>query len=431
MAPRWLLLVLCLFLVGPASAGWWSRSSRPACTKIDCSWQQWSSWSACTDPCGNAGTHRRTRLVGTSASCAGRECNDDSSQTQACNRFCNNGGTPQAGHCDCPEDYWDTCCDKPCTEIANCVLHVCKSGTDQQCRKCEFDYGGDKKAYRLASSIFCVTVSAKPSITYCLVTAEMTTSSSSTEKAEISCENQSNTVIYTNVRATTVKIQFSSLFKGPSVVQYPKKFYINDFSVGVTDTKFTHYVVRDSLSLSRLDNSGCNSGISQDNPHTSLLECNLQNTMQNTPLQHADRVHFKASASNGGYVKIRNFDSDASGTVGAPKYYTGQTITHTAELVIDLVKPVHCSVGSTCSDNMLDRGPPITKATALTVRWAGWSDALARIKQYELALYKLQPYGDKLAHHGVAALVRKSLEANKNSFNTNLVDPGKNHEMHY
>ena len=63
-------------------------------------------------------------------------------------------------------------------------------------------------------------------------------------------------------------------------------------------------------------------------------------------------------------MKIRNFNSGASGTVGAPKYYTGQTITHTAELVIDLVKPVHCSVGSTCSDNMLDRGPPITKAVS-------------------------------------------------------------------
>ena len=74
------------------------------------------------------------------------------------------------------------------------------------------------------------------------------------------------------------------------------------------------------------------------------------------------RVHFEASASNGGYVKIKNYDY--SGTVGAAKHYTGQTITHKAELVIDLVKPVHCSVGSTCSDNMLDRGPPITKAVS-------------------------------------------------------------------
>ena len=75
----------------------------------------------------------------------------------------------------------------------------------------------------------------------------------------------------------------------------------------------------------------------------------------------ACRVHFEASASNGGYVKIRNFDYGGSGTVGSPRYYTGQSVTHKAELVIDLDSPVHCSVGSTCSEKMLDRGPPVTK----------------------------------------------------------------------
>ena len=57
-------------------------------------------------------------------------------------------------------------------------------------------------------------------------------------------------------------------------------------------------------------------------------------------------------------------DYDHNKAVGPKKYYTGQTVTHKAELVIDLVKPFHCSVGSTCSDNMLDRGPPTTKAVS-------------------------------------------------------------------
>ena len=63
------------------------------------------------------------------------------------------------------------------------------------------------------------------------------------------------------------------------------------------------------------------------------------------------------------------------------------------------------------------------------MRWVGWSDALAGIKEYELALYKLQPFGDKLAHHGILALVKISLSANSSSFNTILVETGKNHEM--
>ena len=67
--------------------------------------------------------------------------------------------------------------------------------------------------------------------------------------------------------------------------------------------------------------------------------------------------------------------------------------------------------------------------TNFTVRLAGWSDGLAGIDEYELTLFKLQPYGDQLAHRGIVALPRKSLSANSISFNTILVDAGKNHEM--
>ena len=67
--------------------------------------------------------------------------------------------------------------------------------------------------------------------------------------------------------------------------------------------------------------------------------------------------------------------------------------------------------------------------TNLTVRWAGWSDGLAGIDEYELALFKLQPYGDQLAHRGIVALANKSLSANSTSFNTILVDAGKSREI--
>jgi len=76
-------------------------------------------------------------------------------------------------------------------------------------------------------------------------------------------------------------------------------------------------------------------------------------------MYYRHRIHFTALAKNGGYVKINNADT---GNVDPTKYYTGQTVTHSALLVIDLVKPVHCSVASTCNDNMLDRGQAITKS---------------------------------------------------------------------
>ena len=58
---------------------------------------------------------------------------------------------------------------------------------------------------------------------------------------------------------------------------------------------------------------------------------------------------------------INNYES---GGIDAAKYYFGQTTTHKAELVIDVVKPFHCSVETTCRENMLDRGPPVTKSVS-------------------------------------------------------------------
>ena len=64
-------------------------------------------------------------------------------------------------------------------------------------------------------------------------------------------------------------------------------------------------------------------------------------------------------------MKLNNYTDDGA-VVTDPKYYSGHTMTHTARLVIDLKKPTHCSVGASCTDNMLDRGPPVTKTVSCT-----------------------------------------------------------------
>ncbi|KAK2161992.1 hypothetical protein NP493_1549g00001, partial [Ridgeia piscesae] len=267
------------------------------------------------------------------------------------------------------------------------------------------------------------SVSTKPSINYCLITAEVNVGSS-VEKVEISCADESNTVVYSNVVATTVKIEVKTAYRGPSATTYPRKYYINDFKVGITSATFHYTITRESSTgkTTTPDSThSCNPGTSQSNPETGIFDCSLEAAIVNTPLQHADRFHFVAETSNGGYVTINNYDS--SGTYG-PKYYSGQTTTHKSEFVIDLVKPFHCSVGSTCTDNMLDRGPPVTKSEKLKLRWAGWSDALAGIKLYELAVYKMKAFGYKLTHNGETALVRETLDATTRVYNTTLIDPG-------
>ena len=102
----WFVLWLILLLIGQV------RVQIPcSCSLVNCTWGGWSAWAACSDPCGNAGWKSRSRGISRSRSCGGSRCSGPSSQTQACNRFCYNGGTPQPGHCDCTE-FWGTCCDK-------------------------------------------------------------------------------------------------------------------------------------------------------------------------------------------------------------------------------------------------------------------------------------------------------------------------------
>ena len=61
----------------------------------------------------------------------------------------------------------------------------------------------------------------------------------------------------------------------------------------------------------------------------------------------------------------------------------------------------------------------------LSLRWAGWSDALAGVELYELAIYKMKVFGYKLTHNGQTALVRETLNATTQVYNTKIVDPGK------
>ena len=61
----------------------------------------------------------------------------------------------------------------------------------------------------------------------------------------------------------------------------------------------------------------------------------------------------------------------------------------------------------------------------LSLSWAGWNDSLAGIELYELAIYKMKVFGNKLTHNGVTALVWETLNATTRVYNTTIVDPGK------
>ena len=49
-----------------------------------------------------------------------------------------------------------------------------------------------------------------------------------------------------------LQIEYSTIFKGPSVQDYPRKYYINDFQIGITDVAFTQTRERQSKCLATL-----------------------------------------------------------------------------------------------------------------------------------------------------------------------------------
>ncbi|KAI8501841.1 hypothetical protein Bbelb_202530 [Branchiostoma belcheri] len=97
-----LTLMFCLFTGGapePVSTPEPVASPQARCL---CSWYAWGSWSACSKPCGNAGTRVRYRTG---------YCCSKITFTQTCNRFCYNNGTAHSNGCNCTSQYEGRCCD--------------------------------------------------------------------------------------------------------------------------------------------------------------------------------------------------------------------------------------------------------------------------------------------------------------------------------
>ncbi|CAH1277637.1 Hypp9730 [Branchiostoma lanceolatum] len=88
-----LILGIVLLICKDLIAGWKSRRR--------CNNWNWNAWSACSAPCGNAGTQTRTASG----------CGAPGPQTQPCNRFCHNGGTLLTASCSCPKGFAGTCCE--------------------------------------------------------------------------------------------------------------------------------------------------------------------------------------------------------------------------------------------------------------------------------------------------------------------------------
>ncbi|XP_019641415.1 PREDICTED: uncharacterized protein LOC109482956 [Branchiostoma belcheri] len=161
----------------------------------------------------------------------------------------------------------------------------------------------------------------------------------------------------------------------------------------------TTAILNGSLACQSYEDGGSSHVVSQDSPALSTHNCTRRHVISVTP-QHGDRLYFTAKSRNGGYVKMRNYDGLSSYTVNPSVYYSGLEVSRTAHFTFDFTPPYHCSVEGNCTDNMLDRGPAVTRNGTIRLRWSGWHDDDSGIRTYTYDIVRLRPCGDGLGMPG-------------------------------
>uniref|UniRef100_A0ABM0MJ98 Uncharacterized protein LOC102806247 n=1 Tax=Saccoglossus kowalevskii TaxID=10224 RepID=A0ABM0MJ98_SACKO len=459
-----LILLTCFVILASFdnTESWRRRRRRRACGPSNCQVSGWNAWGACSAPCGTSGTQTRTRYVTVGQSCGG-SCPYHMSESQGCNNpGCNGHGSPLTSSCSCVDEWWDTCCDKPCTAIANCQQLHCTSSTNQACHRCNYDRGGDIIAYQLLdyggypnriceqrcswrpdsqfcypgqctttpstcscapnfSGNNCLQMNTSPVMQYCLGTLIQTTGD---YRADAECDDHvtAPTTVFTNIQPDRIQVEWHNSYTGPNAADWPQQFYVEDFKVGVISASYDWWVIRGGNNV-KTGTVTCSIGYNQDNPHQAMHDCDVTGDIVFT-FQHGDRFYFTAKARNGGYITIRNYDATSGYTINPKNYYTGIDVAHTADFTLDYQPPAHCTVTGSCSDNMLDRGPAITKIGDITVQYNGWHDDLSGILRYEYEVYKMQAYGDVLGYRSISPVLSGQVDLPATQFSIILSDPG-------
>ncbi|CAH1262112.1 ADGRB2 [Branchiostoma lanceolatum] len=366
---RLVIILLLLMVTGP-SEGWRRRRRRRAPTPVNCAWGPWGSWGGCSAPCGNSGTRTRARGVARHAQHGGAGCAGPSSQTEPCNRFCHNGGTPFASHCACEGDYWNTCCQSACTPISHCASLSCSHGSNQECQRCDGDYGVRGQAFdnlgtrcrqacswredsnscypgTCASGVqsctcapgfggpHCRTIQQAPAFHDC--TYELTGNNRiTTLQGNCSRSSEDGDSAYIHMaRVERIRVKWTATFQPISLPDAP--VYVKSMALGITEGSIVVSLQNENVTTAS-ETTTCSTAIgtgTADNPVQGMFTCEEDISLDWTA-SPGQGIQILLKATAGGNLHLYDRDSNSAVKV---KYFTGFHGNHTADIIFNFKPP--------------------------------------------------------------------------------------------
>ncbi|XP_013404431.1 uncharacterized protein LOC106169508 isoform X2 [Lingula anatina] len=347
------------------------------------------------------------------------ECNATTSVngTNNCEHgVCNN--LPGSFYCTCDKGYYGPKCSKSCPPIANCQSVTCnpRDGSSSRCLSCLYDdtpappFENRGTACRpkcswkneshhcfpgvctgasdpcICSIGFtgdhCLEITQKPAVHDAVVNLRLHS------KAVTAVPSASTTTVYTNLEYLNV-VQVSWNVSYDAALP-PKPGYIEEFSLGLTETKANIVMsLRGGAIVVQNTTIPCKQQ-NVDGPSLGTLFCDKFASYM-WGFVNGDVIDVTITAKNGGFMKVHDYALGLNATV--TKYYKGLSIDPLkAQFVFDYVKPFHCYVVGqrNCkSTDMMKVEPQITSTGDFNISWSGWLDTNAGVDSYTVDIYVL------------------------------------------
>ncbi|XP_022088193.1 uncharacterized protein LOC110977952 [Acanthaster planci] len=341
--------------------------------------------------------------------------------TPICSPSCTNGGRcTRPDYCsNCNRGFYSPRCSS-CSFISNCLDVYCSSSTNQRCGECAGDYGTRLgSAYKLSadqrrcikqcswrtgsnacypgtctnglctcrsgfSGTDCRTLSRSQRPTISEYRGTLIKGSTNLESP---AAQGSTTTVYTDVtNFTSIQVLWKTSYQPTGLPQRPP--YIHSVSLGIVSARVSVSVNKARGGIHYIGFRSCSSAGSRSNPASNLVVCEATFDIDYTSWSPStgDVLTYTVYSSAGGHMKLFNRDSNSNVLT---RYYTSKQTSATATFTFALDGPSHCVGTTSCQNSMLSVGSNVITQPVITVRWFGWIDSRAGIKEYHLQVRQM------------------------------------------